>query len=65
MSFFIGQAKVVPQPYRNRMLLVLPVLAVLVTLLYWVWRVRFRGSLRGITEGRSAHTRVPAAAATR
>ncbi len=65
MSFFIGQAKVVPEPYRNRMLLALPVLAVLVTLLYWVWRVRFRGSLRGITEGRTARTRVPDAVPTR
>ncbi len=48
MSFFIGQAKVVPEPYRNRMVLALPVLAVLVTLLYWVWRVRFRRTLRGM-----------------
>jgi uncharacterized membrane protein len=42
MSFFIGQAKVIPEPYRIRPLLALPVLAVLVTMLYWVWRVRFR-----------------------
>ena len=43
LSFFIGQAKVIPEPYRNRMLLALPVLAVLVTLVYWVWRVRKKG----------------------
>ena len=49
LSFFIGQAKVIPEPIRIRPLLALPVLAVLVTLLYWMWRVRFRGSLRGIT----------------
>lgn len=45
MSFFIGQAKVIPEAYRNRLVLALPVLAVLVTLLYWVWRVRFRRRL--------------------
>jgi hypothetical protein len=48
MSFFIGQADVIPQPLRIRPLLALPVLAVLVTLLYWVWRVRVRRSLRGV-----------------
>ena len=40
MSFFIGQAKVIPKPIRILPLLALPVLAVLVTLLYWMWRVR-------------------------
>ena len=48
LSFFIGQADVFPQPIRIRPLLALPVLAVLVTLLYWLWRVRIRQSLRGI-----------------
>jgi hypothetical protein len=48
LSFFIGQAKVIPEPIRIRPLLALPVLAVLVTLLYWMWRVRWRRSLRGL-----------------
>ena len=48
LSFFIGQAKVFPKPIRIPGLLALPVLAVLVTMLYWLWRVRVRGSLRGI-----------------
>ncbi len=48
LSFFIGQADVFPQPIRIPPLLALPVLAVLVTLLYWLWRVRIRQSLRGI-----------------
>lgn len=48
MSFFIGQAQVFPKPIRIRGLLALPVLAVLVTMLYWLWRVRIRRSLRGI-----------------
>jgi hypothetical protein len=37
MSFFFGQAKVIPQPLRIPALLALPILAVLVTLLYWLW----------------------------
>lgn len=48
MSFFFGQAKVIPEPIRIPGLLALPVLAVLVTMLYWVWRVRVRQSVRGI-----------------
>jgi uncharacterized membrane protein len=42
LSFFIGQAKVIPEPLRIVPLLALPVLAVLVTMLYWLWRVRIR-----------------------
>ena len=42
MSFFLGQAKVIPKPIRIPALLALPVLAVLVTMLYWLWRVRVR-----------------------
>jgi len=49
LSFFIGQAKVIPQPIRIMPVLVLPVLAVLVTMLYWLWRIRFRRSLQGLT----------------
>jgi len=49
MSFFIGQAKVIPEPLRIMPLLILPPLAVLVTMLYWLWRVRFRRTLRGVT----------------
>lgn len=48
LSFFLGQAKVIPKPIRIPGLLALPVLAVLVTMLYWLWRVRIRRSLRGI-----------------
>ena len=47
MSFFIGQADVIPKPIRIMPLLALPVLAVLVTMLYWLFRVRVRSS-RGI-----------------
>jgi hypothetical protein len=47
-SFFWGQAKVIPAPIRIMPLLSAPVLAVLVTMLYWLWRVRIRRSFRGI-----------------
>lgn len=42
LSFFIGQAKVFPEPIRIRGLLALPVLAVLLTMFFWMWRVRRR-----------------------
>ena len=48
MSFFFGQADEFPEPIRIMPLLAVPVLSVLVTMLYWVWRVRFRKSLRGL-----------------
>lgn len=48
MSFFFGQADVFPRPIRIPALLALPVLAVLASLLYWLWRVRVRRSLRGL-----------------
>ncbi|NIR45230.1 MAG: DUF2306 domain-containing protein [Gemmatimonadetes bacterium] len=48
MSFFIGQAQVIPRPIRIPGLLALPVLAVLITMSYWLWRVRIRGNLRSI-----------------
>lgn len=48
MSFFFGQAKVFPEPIRIYPLLAVPVLAVLVTMLYWLWRVRVRRRLQGI-----------------
>lgn len=47
-SFFIGQAKVIPRPIRIYPLLLVPPLVVLAALLYWLWRVRFRRSLRGV-----------------
>lgn len=58
MSFFFGQAKVIPEPIRIPALLALPVLAVLVTMLYWVWRVRVRQTLRGIVNASPHHTPV-------
>lgn len=44
LSFFIGQAKVIPKPIRIMPLLALPMLIVLLTMFYWMWRMRRRGS---------------------
>jgi uncharacterized membrane protein len=49
MSFFIGQSDEFPAALRIMPVLALPVLAVLVTMIYWMWRVRVRRSLRGLT----------------
>jgi hypothetical protein len=48
MSFFLGQAKVFPKPIRIYPLLAVPVLIVLIAMVYWLWRVRFRRSFSGI-----------------
>jgi hypothetical protein len=47
-SFFLGQAKVFPKPFRIYPLLAIPPLIVLVTLFYWLWRIRVRRKLRGL-----------------
>jgi uncharacterized membrane protein len=41
-SFFLGQADEFPAALRIRPLLAVPVLAVLATMTYWLWRVRVR-----------------------
>ena len=48
LSFFIGQARVIPKPIRIIPLLTIPVVVVLLTMLYWLWRVRIKRSLSGI-----------------
>lgn len=45
-SFFLGQAKVIPKPIRIMPLLFIPPLAVLVTLVYWLWRMRAKRKWR-------------------
>ena len=51
-SFFLGQAKVIPEPIRIYPMLAIPVIAVIATMFYWLWRVRFRKSFRGIVRVR-------------
>jgi len=48
LSFFLGQADKFPKAVRIMPLLVLPVVAVLVTMLYWLWRVRLRRRMSGL-----------------
>jgi hypothetical protein len=47
-SFFLGQAHLIPKPFRIYGLLAIPALAPLAAMFYWLWRVRVRRSLRGI-----------------
>ncbi len=54
MSFFLGQADEFPEALRIPALLAVPALAPLVIMLYWLWRVRIRRSLRRIVLGRAA-----------
>jgi uncharacterized membrane protein len=52
-SFFLGQAQVFPALIRESGLLPVPVFVVLAAMLYWLWRVRGRGTLNsGRPEGR-------------
>ena len=46
-SFFLGQARTIPEPVRIPAILWTLALAPLVALLYWMWRVRGRGRLPG------------------
>jgi hypothetical protein len=57
-SFFFGQADKLPEAVRHPALLAFPVLAVVVTMFYWLWRVRIRRSLRGLKIGRTAERAV-------
>jgi uncharacterized membrane protein len=47
-AFFLGQADVFPKALRVPMLLALPLLVVLVSMLYWLWRVRIKGGYRAV-----------------
>lgn len=48
MSFFLGQAKVIPKPIRIPALLALPVVLVLLAMIFWLWRVRVRQAFRNL-----------------
>jgi hypothetical protein len=56
LSFFIGQADVLPKQLRIYPLLALPMLLVFGTMLFWLWRVGRKRKPRGrprVSEGRS------------
>jgi hypothetical protein len=58
LSFFLGQADEFPKAWRIPSLLVIPPLAVLVTMFYWMWRVRLRKRLRGLVVAQGLQTQV-------
>jgi len=51
-SFFLGQARTIPEPARIPALLWTLALAPLAALLYWMWRVRGRGRLPALAPAR-------------
>jgi hypothetical protein len=57
-SFFLGQAKFIPEPIRFMPLLGALAVAPLVILLYWMWRVRLRRRLTGLIIGSADTARV-------
>jgi hypothetical protein len=50
-SFFLGQAKFIPEPVRLVPLLLVLGFAPILFLFYWLWRVRLRGRSSGIVVG--------------
>jgi membrane protein DedA with SNARE-associated domain len=52
-SFFFGQLRFVPKSLRIMPLMAALGVGPLVVLLYWMWRVRLRRSLRGMTMTRA------------
>jgi hypothetical protein len=67
LSFSVQLPKFIPEPLRIRWLIILPVLAVLVTMVYWLWRVGMRRSVRGlvhVTAGRRGRDTPQGLAAT-
>ena len=55
-SFFLGQMRFFPAPLRIPGLLAVPAFLPLIALLYWLWRVRVRRSLRGLVTTTSPTT---------
>lgn len=53
-SFFLGQAQVFPKAVRIPTLLSVPVLLVLATMTYWLWRVRTRRLVAGVLRPRDS-----------
>ena len=54
LSFSVQLPKFIPKPYRIQGLIMLPVLAVVVTMFYWLWRVRARRSRLRVVVVRAA-----------
>jgi len=54
-SFFLGQMKFVPAPLRSLPLMLALGVSPLLILLYWMWRIRLRQSLRGMIVTNQRH----------
>lgn len=63
LSASVQFGKMIPKPYRVPGLLAVPVVLVLVTMFYWMWRVRIRRSLRGLVVASKAQGHLAAAGA--
>ena len=50
LSFFIGQSDEFPEALRIMPLLASPLLIVLLTMFYWLWRISIKRSLRGVVD---------------
>lgn len=50
-SFFLGQMNFIPGALRNVPLLLALAFTPILFLVYWMWRVRVRGRMRGIILG--------------
>jgi hypothetical protein len=48
LSFSVRLPRILPAPLRTPVVYALPMLVVLVTMLYWLWRLRSKRSSRGI-----------------
>jgi len=57
-AFFLGQPDVFPRAVRVPVLLALPAMLVLVTLAYWLWRVRIKGGYRAVIGASTSPGRV-------
>ena len=60
LSASVQFGKLIPKAYRFPGMLALPLLAIVVTMLYWLWRVRGRRKLRGIVIAAARGTPEPA-----
>ena len=55
-SFFLGQADEIPDVLRIPPLLAVPVIVPVLALVYWLYRLRVRRTLRGVVVGRAPET---------
>jgi len=60
LSASVQFGKLIPKEYRFPGMLALPLLAIVVTMLYWLWRIRVRRKLRGIVVATASGAPEPA-----